>query len=187
VPLYDSNNALGWEVPTLEAVADWLAESTAAQALAEATGSAAEKKAATLEKVVIGPQRGPWNGDNFTISELANQFVDFQLFAPTEGGKTTIVEGFEVSCDGQFILLTHRFCRESEMTDPQDVYKFFLDCISAMEEQLCDWMASREKPRIKGMVRENLSFSSKREATAQGDYIFAIHTIPWGDFTEAET
>lgn len=177
---------MGWEAPTLVALADFMATCTAAQDLAEATGTTQEKIDATLAKIVIGPQLAPTVGTEISIDELAEQHVQFQVFSPTEGGTIAVVDGESVSMQGAFGLITRRHCRDNELEDRQDLWLFFLDRINALEQQLCEWFANGEDaPRLRRTERQMLAFGTVKQASRQGEFLQAVHLIPWGDFGAA--
>jgi hypothetical protein len=183
VPLYDNSTATGNEAKTLVALEDLIAECSAAHSLAEATGSDAEKKAKVLTKTVIGPQDVAWDADDFTEDEMATKFVEFQLFVPMEDSKTVIVEGWDVSSIGDFGMIIRRYVRHSESGDKRDVYLFFLDKIATLENEIGSWLATRNCPRIKTMQRiQGPSFSTREQESQQGEYIFAVYSLNWGDF-----
>jgi len=183
VPLYDNSAATGNEAKTLVALEDLIAECSAAHSLAEATGTDAEKKAKVLTKTVIGPQDVAWDADDFTEDEMATKFVEFQLFVPMEDSKSVIVEGWNVSSVGDFGMIIRRYVRQSEAGDKRDVYLFFLDKISTLENEIGAWLATRNCPRIKNLRRiQGPSFPSKPEESSQGEYIFAVYSLNWGDF-----
>lgn len=183
MPLYDNSTATGNEAKTLVALEDLIAECAAAHELAEATGTDAEKKAKVLTKITVGPQDTSWDADDFTEDQKAVQFVEFQLFTPMEDAKTVIVEGWDVSSVGVFGLIVRRYVRKSEAENKRDVYLYFLDCISKLENQIGSWLATRNCPRIKDLRRvQGPSFPSIEHEQAQGCHIFAVYMMNWGDF-----
>lgn len=187
MPIYDTNAPYSDEAKTLEGLEDWLTYSVGAQALVEvAEGDADEvKRAKVLEKIIVGPHEGPWDGDRFNADEIAARFVEIQIMAPTEAGKIIVVEGFETSTDAQFLMITRRHCRPNELQDRRDLYLGFLDRVARMESDLAAWFGTRECPRIKRIERLQLGFSSvKSKKGSGGEYMVATHAIPWGDPVE---
>lgn len=163
-------------------MADRISESAGAQVIAEATGTDEEKKARTLSKVTIGPQWLAWDADDISEDQLATQWCEFQVFVPSEDGKSIVVEGWDVNGFGTFGLIIRRYVRDSEINDKRDVYLFFLDCLSRLETDLGQWMREHDRPRLKGLNRmQGPGFATLAEEAAQGGYIFATYMIPWGD------
>lgn len=183
MPLFDINTATGDESKCLVALEDWLAECPAAHVLCEATGSDAEKKAATLEHITVGPQGESWDGDDFTQDEIDNRRCEFHLFSVVEGGRLTITEGSDSSAVFDYTMVTRRPVRLSEVGDKRGAYLSFLDGIATLEIQLCEWMAVRNTPRIKQITRvQGPSYPPKVVANSQGEYLFVVHTVHCGDF-----
>jgi hypothetical protein len=185
VPLFDPDNANSAEAAALYHLADLIAECEAAQRLTEATGTAPEKKAATLAKIVIGPHEGPWDGDKFTREEMAVRFVEFQIWAPTEGGRTVVLSDSSFARadeGGDFMLAIRRYARQVELNDRSDLYLFFLDNVSALEAEMMVKAETRECPRLQAVTRQvGPAFGARGQAAAQGEYLHAAHSITWGD------
>lgn len=186
MPLFDPDNTTSAEASALYALADLLSECTAAQALAEETGGTAEANAtATRAKVILGPHAGPWDGEQFTPTELAARFIEFQLTSPLDGGRTVVKSdgSFDRADEqGEFLLLIRRHARDSEMADPSDLYLWFLDQIATLEQQLLTNAETRECPRLLAVTRtQGPAFPHRQEGSTQGEYIFTQHTIAWGD------
>lgn len=191
MPLFDPDNATSAEASALWYLAELLSECTAAQALAEETGGTAEENAeATRAKVIVGPHAGPWDGVEFTQVEMESRFIEFQLTSPLEGGKTLVKSdgSFDRADEGgDFILLIRRYARDSEMADMSDLYLWFLDRIAALEQELLTKAESRECPRLLSVTRtQGPSFSPRKSAPTQGEYIFTQHSIGWGDNVAAD-
>jgi hypothetical protein len=195
VPLFDPDNIRSAEVGALWHLVDLLTECEAVRDLAEATGSTPEElKASARERFIIGPHAGPWDADDFTESELEVRFIEFQVYLPTEGGRTVVrSDGSFDRADeaGEIGLITRRLVRKSELASfneaagvdgRQDAYLFFADCVSAMEQEAMTKAELRECPRLQGFNRQQgPSFGEKRSESAQGVYLFTHHTISWGD------
>lgn len=183
MPLFDIDNPLCADATALYQTGQYLAECSAAWSLAEASGTDEEKKAATLQRVIIGPHAGPWDDDEFTVDELAARFIEFQIYAPLEGGKTLISDALDTDEGGEIYLTTRRYCRPAELVDRQDLYLFFVDRMAALEHQLLQWFENgRNQPRLYSVTRrQGPAFGEKKSETAQGEYLFMHHTIGWGD------
>ncbi len=171
------------EAETLWNTADWLAECEAAHSLAEATGTDGEKKELTFAKVTIGPDPGSWNQEEYTREELETKLIEFQLWVPIDGGKTVVQDAFETDETGTFLLSTRRIVRDAELDDKRDLYLFFLDRIAALEHELLQWFATgRNNPRLVSVTRQQgPAFGSLEDLESQGEYIFTLHSIEWGD------
>jgi hypothetical protein len=88
-------------------------------------------------------------------------------------------------------MITRRLARESELaaTYPatgldgrQNLYMWFGDYISAMEQEAMTLAESRECPRLLNFVRlQGPSFGQKEHESAQASYLFCLHSIGWGD------
>lgn len=184
--MFDPNTAASAEASALWHLADLLAECAAAQTLAEETaGTSGENKTATRAKIIVGPHAGSWDGDQFTKDELAVRFIEFQLWAPMEGGRTVVKSdgSFDRADEGgQFMLTTRRFAREAELVDRSDLYLFFLDQVAALEAELIVKAERRECPRLLSVARQQgPAFGGRSQASAQGEYLFTTHSIGWGD------
>lgn len=186
MPLFDPDNAVSAEASALWHLADLIAECTYAQELAEETGGTdAENKAATLLKIIVGPHEGPWDTDRFDEDELAERFMSFQVWSPLEGGKTVVrSDGSFDRADegGDFMLAIRRYARGEEMQDKQDLYLFFLDRVAALEQEMMTLAETRECPRLQSVARQQgPAFGARDKAKSQGEYLFATHSITWGD------
>lgn len=191
MPLYDPDNPLAEDAPTLAAVADLLAEAPGAQVLAlgrNAPGTAEEKKAKTLEHITIGPHKRTWSDDDVTVADILREGAQFQLYAPLQGGKTLVVNGLDVDAAGEFGLITRMPFDEHALVDKTDCYLFFLDCLSSIENHLANWFnhetpdGVRNTPRISAPVRQvGPAWGPQKEYSAQGEYMHAMDSIAWGD------
>lgn len=194
--LFDPDTVLSAEAGTLWHLADLLAECTAAQALAEATGSDSEKKATTRAKVRTCGALPPWDSQSYTIEQIQNQFIEFLLWPLNENSATVRASGFDRADNGgAFHLYVRRHIREGELIVPDsdsaeeqladqtsDVYLFFLDCVAALAVQLIEGAESRNCPRLQTAQRtDGPHFGSKKTESAQGRYVFAGIEITWGD------
>lgn len=189
MPLFDPENIRSAEVGALWHLVDMLAECDAVQALAEASDAAGAR-----ERFVVGPHAGPWDADEFTEEELESRFIEFQVYLPTEAGRTVVksASSFDRADEaGDIGLIVRRLVRKSELAafneaagvdGRQDAYLFFADCISAMEQEAMTKAELRECPRLQGFNRQQgPSFGEKRSESAQGVYLFTHHMISWGD------
>lgn len=174
------------EACVLRAIAQIIPECTAAQDLAEESGPGAV--AATARRVIVGPHLGPAS-DDFTLGELAG--IHFQLFAPVQAGKTIVNDGIVGDRGNEtntVHITTRRFVRasESEGPDRSAVYLFFLDKIAKLEEQLVEQAKARGISLLTVAREEGPAFGELKTTTAQGEYLFATHTITTGDFTSSQ-
>lgn len=192
MPLFDPNNPSSAEGRALWNLADLLAECEHAQRLAEETGGTDEEnKTATRARIIVGPHAGAWDGDQFTIEEMGERFLEFQLYAPLQGPKAVLLSdasfdrGDETS---DFHLITRRYVRPGELEEGRsDVYLWFLDEIGALEAELIAKSQLRDCPILQAVSREaGPAFGEKSEEEAQGVYIFARHAIKWGDSRGSE-
>lgn len=183
MPLFDPNAAASAEAAALYSLAELLADCANAQALAEASGPNAADE--TRKKIIVGPDAGPNDGTSFTRVELENQLIEFHITVPIEGGRTCVKSdgSFDRADEqGEFLMFIRRHAREAEMADPSDLYLFFLDRVSALEQELLTKAETRECPRLLAVTRtQGPAYGAMEETTAQGDYIFTQHTITWGD------
>jgi hypothetical protein len=181
-PLFNIAEPMCDESVALYETKQWLAECSAAHSLVEATGTDSEKKAKTLTKIIIGPHHGPWDGEQYSLQEIKNRHVEFQLYVPEQSGKIVIATGLEIDHNGEIVWTTRRCVRDSEI-DREDVYLFCVDRISALEHQLLSWFeVGRNRPRLNSITRQQgPSFSVRTVETEQGVYIYTVHTIGWGD------
>lgn len=180
MPLYDNDNPLGDEAPTLMDLADLLAEQPGAHSLVGATGTDEQKKVETLAHILIGTHPGAWDNDQFGIAELEARGCEFQLMALPENGKVVSVAGFDVEAQGQFIIQARRQCKAGELADRSDLYLFMLDRCSAIENGLGAWFETRNCPRLINLSRLQGPVYGPRNV-AQGEYQHVTWSITWGD------
>ena len=193
--LFDQDDIRSAEARALWDLIDLLTACESVQELAEATGgNAGELQSSARTRFIIGPHSGPWDSDQFTIAELEARFVEFQLYVPMEGGRGVVKSdgSFDRADEtGEIHLITRRLCREAELkafntdaniTGRQDLYLGFTDCISAMEQEAMTLAESRNCPTLRSFVRvQGPSFGLKSYESTQGEYLFARHSITWGD------
>lgn len=184
--MFDPNAVVSAEAGALWHLADLLSECERAWALAEETGGTDQENTdATRAKVIVGPHLGSWAADGFTSEEMEVRFIEFQLTSPIEGGRTVVRSdsSFDRADEGgDFMLLIRRHARQSEMVDQSDIYLWFLDQISALEQELMTKAELQECPRLQAITRtQGPAFGARKKLTAQGDYLFTQHSITWGD------
>lgn len=184
--MFDPNAVVSAEAGALWHLAELLSECERAWDLTENTGGTDEENiAATREKIIVGPHLGSWGADGFTEVEMESRFIELQLTSPIEGGRTVVMSdsSFDRADEGgEFMLLIRRHARQSEMVDQSDLYLWFLDRISALEQELMTKAENRECPRLQGITRtQGPAFGARKKAATQGDYLFTQHTITWGD------
>lgn len=178
-PVVDTDSS---EACVFRAIAQIIPECQAAQDLAEESGVDAVTN--TAKRVIIGPHPGPI-GDQFTIEELGG--IEFQLFAPLEGGKTIVNDGIvgdRGNENNTLHITTRRFVRhsESEGTARGALYLFFLDKIARFEEELLEQAKANGISLLTIARDEGPAFGDLKSSTAQGEYLFTTHTITTGDF-----
>lgn len=193
--LFDPNNIQSAEFGALWHLVDLLTECEAVQTLAEAEGGdESALKASARERFIIGPHAGPWDAEQFTVEELEARFIEFQVYVPTDGGRTVVASdgSFDRADEGgDIMLITRRLCRRSEVNTfaddtglegRQDLYLWFGDLISAMEAEAMVRAESRECPRLHAFTRQQgPSFGLKEYESAQGEFLQTLHSITWGD------
>ena len=187
MPLFVSENPPLSEAGVLWNLADLLAECPAVHTLVEATGTDEEKKATAREKIVVGPQDGPWDGAQFAKAELETRFAEIQVYAPTAGGSIAASAGFDMAeCGGSFDVLIQRIVRESEAnTDDMqalgDVYLYFLDVIATLQKEVVERSEVRESPYLQYAIRTmGPTFGSWAAEEDQGPTLWAKLEIGWG-------
>lgn len=184
--MFDPNAVASAEAGALWHLAELLSECERAWDLTENTGGTDEENtAATREKIIVGPHLGSWAADGFTVEEMETRFIELQLTSPIEGGRTVVRSdsSFDLADEGgDFLLLIRRHARKSEMVDQSNLYLWFLDKVSALEQELMTKAELRKCPRLQAITRtQGPAFGARKKQTAQGDYLFTQHTITWGD------
>lgn len=198
MPEFDPDDIQSAEFGALWHTIDLLTGCAAVQALAEATGGTAELLAESArQRFIVGPHAGPWDADQFTVAELEARFIEFQLYVPTEGGRTVVLSDSSFTrADeaGEIMLITRRLARLGELAanypatgldGRQNLYMWFGDQISAMEAEAMVKAETRECPRLLNFTRQQGPlFGMKEHESAQGEYLYTLHSIGWGDNIE---
>lgn len=160
------------------ALADLLAAQPAYQTLCNETTTAAAR-----QHVTVGIVDAPVDGNRFAIDELANKGMITYMRNPPDT-PLYILDGVvgEWSANGSLLMYHRRIVRTGE--DLQDVFKWFWGWLCKLEEQLIAAIAAADCPRALqarivrngGPEREQIG-----EEVAQGAYLWAEHTVEWGD------
>lgn len=193
--LFDPENIRSAEFAALWHMVDLLTECDAVKVLAEAVGADdAAKKIDARKRFTVGPQPTFWDADDCTEEEAENRFIEFQLFLPEEGGRSVIrSDGSFDRADetGDFYMVVRRLCRKAELAafnteaqldGRQDVYAFFADAVSAMEQEAMTRAEFRECPRLQAFNRQiGPSFGAREWVSMQGECLMVRYAITWGD------
>lgn len=195
--LFDPEDIKSCEIDALWRIVDLLTECENVQELAEAVGETPEElKASARRRFIVGPHAGPWDADQFKIAEIeANHFIEFQLYVPTEGGRTVVKSSgsFDRADEaGDIMMITRRIIRQSEMGEydaannldgRQIAWLFFTDRISAMEQEAMTLCEHRDgSPTLRAFIRQaGPEFGRVTEESEQGVFMQTVHAIKWGD------
>lgn len=175
--LFDPDHPQGNELFAAYGLADRLAELDVFQDLCEADSTFKARK-----HITVGQFDTPVDGVQFDISELAE--LGFQArINRIDGERVATVDGYgQTSSAGVLQLLLRRFVREGE--DSQDVYLFFWDRLDKLQDDLANVLSTATCPRLQqgAVVSVNGPYRGlQAEEVAQGGYLHAVLTVPWGD------
>lgn len=188
MPLFEIASARGKEAAGLFHLRSLLAADAVFQELAEAASSAE-----AMTKVQVGPNPDPLDDpEQYSIEELENSFF-FCTIAPPDDDGHEVTQGdslTECPLEGGVIeVYLRRQVRRLEIEEGgrDDVYLFFLDCISALEHRIYEAAVSSATETInlkRGRRQLGPYFASYAEEAGQGVYIWAIVHFEWGDLDQ---
>ncbi len=184
MPLFELANAKSLEAPAMHALADRLSECASFQELAEAANAAE-----ALAKISIGPQPGPFDSEEFTIDELEEQLLWSSVDTSDDEGHEAVLADTTTECPnegGNFTVEIRRQVRKFESQDDagkSDVYLYFLDRCSAIAHELFEKSeAAGFNPRLVRIPRVfSPSFASNIEEVGQGEFIWTLLNVEWGN------
>lgn len=175
--LFDPNNPVGEETKVALALADLIADQSYFQALCnEATDTAAR------EHITVGVVGEPFDGQEYSIDELADKGVQAWLTNPPESPRYTVDGYNQASSAGTLMVHLRRYVRNGEQL--QDVFMWFWDRLCAAEAQVNAALATATCPRVQqgGLVRSaGPAREQIGERAAQGSYLWAEWQVDWGD------
>lgn len=185
MPLFSVATARGKEAPALHYLAALLSGLATFQELSEQTS-----EADALALIAIGSDADPIDGEQFTIEELENKHFFCSVFPSDEEAHVTQRGPSLTECPlegGQISIYLRRAARAAELAADNgrnDVYLFFLDCISALEHELqeASVAATTTTINITGTRRlQGPFYANLAEVAGQGEYLWALLEIDWGD------
>ena len=184
MPLFELSSAKSYEAPAMHALADRLSECASFQELAEAANTAEAR-----EKITIGPQPGPFDSEEFTIDELEERLLWSCIDTADEDGHEAVLGDTTTECPnegGNLTVEIRRQVRKYESQDDagkSDVYLYFLDRCSAVAHELFEKaQAANFNPRLVRIPRVfSPSFSSNIEEAGQGEFIWTLLSVEWGN------
>lgn len=175
------------EAATLLKVADLIADCEPFQQLSDKTTSADART-----KIKTGPFPLAWEGSGFTKQQLADLLCSVNLHPPMQGDKSVVLDSGSFVApreSGTFVMTTRRYVRESEYEEDgngNDIYMFFLDRIAALEAEMIrrsdlEAATNSDYPHPLSIQRvDGPAFGKLAEKPAQGEYLWARHSIGWG-------
>ena len=160
------------EITRLQSVATLLSASSSLQELSEMS------EVELLEKTVVGAYRDPFDDDEWTKEELANEFFVTQLEPAEQDGYQVMRDDATFSCTpfgGTFNLYLRRYLRESEVErySHNQLWTWFTDrCSEAMDYLITASMESN-LVRVTELNRQfGPFFADVGNVVGQGEYIW---------------
>lgn len=175
--LFDRDNPVGEETKAALALADLIAAQSRFQELCNES-----TEAAALTHITVGVVGQPFDGNEYTIDELADLGLQAWLTNPPESPRYSVDGYGQASSAGTLMVHLRRYVRTGE--ELQDVFLWFWDRLCAAEAQLNTALSTATCPRVQqgglvrtaGPAREQIG-----EEVAQGSYLWAEWSVDWGD------
>lgn len=189
--VFTQDTALSMEPVAMSDLADLLSQCQGFRYLNDQSDADAARA-----KIVICSERDPWEPQQgkVSISQLEDMLLeanicpidqnDHEVFEPRSVGGA----GSAPLCGGTFEMRILRQIREAEFSGdpavgggPNGCYLRFLDCVSSIAEEL-PVLARLQKPVIRAVRRAGKpKWNPFDAASSQGNHIWCILEVDWGD------